>query len=47
MTSSDLFSHPDEPQFVPNRERSDEPVQVPAFSDGPRNDSTADTPPPS
>ena len=45
MTSSDLFSHPDEPEFVPKRERPAEPVQPPAFSDRPRNDSTADTPP--
>jgi hypothetical protein len=45
MTSSDLFSHPEEPEFIPNREHSTEPVQAPAFSDRPRKDSTADTPP--
>jgi hypothetical protein len=44
MKSSDLFSHPHKPEFVPDSERSAEPVQAPAFSD--RNDSTvADTPP--
>jgi hypothetical protein len=43
MKSSDLFSHPDEPEFVANSGRSDDPVHVPAFSD--RNDSTAATPP--
>ena len=45
MESSDLFSHPYEPEVVPNTERSTDPVQPPAFSDRPRNDSTADTPP--
>jgi hypothetical protein len=43
MKSSDLFSHPDEPEYVANSERSDEPVHVPAFSD--RTDSTSNTPP--
>jgi hypothetical protein len=38
MNSSDLFSHPDEPEVVPNRDASNEPVQPPAFSDRPRND---------
>jgi hypothetical protein len=45
MESSDLFSHPYEPEVVPNREAASEPVQAPAFSDRPHNDSTADTPP--
>jgi hypothetical protein len=43
MESSDLFSHPYEPEFFANKERSDEPVQAPTFSD--KNNSTADTPP--
>jgi hypothetical protein len=43
MNSSDLFSHPYEPEVVPDREASSEPVQAPAFSD--RDDSTADKPP--
>jgi hypothetical protein len=45
MESSDLFSHPYEPEAVADRERSTEPVEAPAFSDRPRNNSTADTPP--
>ena len=45
MESSGLFSHPHQPEVVPERERSTEPVQAPAFSDRPRNDATADTPP--
>jgi len=45
MESSDLFSHPYEPEAVPNREAFNEPVQAPVFSDRPRKDSTADTPP--
>jgi hypothetical protein len=43
MNSSDLFSHPYEPEAVVSKERSAEPVQAPVFSD--RDDSTADTPP--
>ena len=43
MESSDLFSHPYQPEAVPNREAS-EPVQAPVFSDRHRKDSTADTP---
>ena len=45
MESSGLFSHPHQPEVVPESERSTEPVQAPVFSDRPRNDSTADTPP--
>jgi hypothetical protein len=33
MKSSDLFSHPEKPEFVSNTERSTEPVQAPTFSD--------------
>jgi hypothetical protein len=45
MESSDLFSHPYQPEAVPTGDRSTEPVQAPVFSDRPGNDSTADTPP--
>jgi hypothetical protein len=45
MKPSDLFSHLDEPEVVSNTERDSEPVQFPAFSDGPQRDSTATTPP--
>ena len=45
MESSDLFSHPYQPEAVPSGDRSTEPVQAPVFSDRPGNDSTADTPP--
>jgi hypothetical protein len=43
MNSSELFSHPYEPEAVANNERSTEPVQAPVFSD--REGSKADTPP--
>lgn len=43
MESSDLFSHPHQPEAV-NREAFTEPVQAPVFSDRPQ-DSTPDTPP--
>jgi hypothetical protein len=45
METSDLFSHPYQPEAVPAGDRSTEPVQAPVFSDHPRKDSTADTPP--
>ena len=45
MESSDLFSHPYVPVAFPDREAGNEPVQAPAFSDRPHNDSTSDTPP--
>ena len=45
MKSSDLFSHPYEPEVVSNTERDWKPVQFPAFSDSPQRDSTATTPP--
>jgi hypothetical protein len=41
MESTDLFSHPYEPEAVPNTEASSEEVQVPTFSDGPQSDSPA------
>jgi hypothetical protein len=44
MDSSDLFSHPYEPEAIPDREAFTEPVEAPVFSDRPRKDSTADTP---
>ena len=43
MESSDLFSHPHQPEAV-NREAFTEPVQAPVFSDRPQ-DTTPDTPP--
>jgi len=43
MESSDLFSHPYQPE-AHDREAFTEPVQAPVFSDRPQ-DSTADTPP--
>jgi hypothetical protein len=45
MESSDLFSHPYEPETAPNAGQSTDPVQLPAFSDRPQSDKTADTPP--
>jgi len=45
MESSDLFSHPYEPEIAPNTGHSSDPVQPPAFSDRPQSDKTADTPP--
>lgn len=45
MTSSDLFSHPYEPEFFPNSERAAEPVKAPVFSDRDPSDSTSATPP--
>jgi hypothetical protein len=45
MKSSDLFSHPYEPEFVEKSDRSAEPVEAPAFSDRPQRDSTSATPP--
>jgi hypothetical protein len=46
MESTDLFSHPHEPEAVPNTELASEEVQHPAFSDLPQSDSPAATPPP-
>jgi len=45
MESSDLFSHPYEPEIAPNTGHSSDPVQPPTFSDRPQSDKTADTPP--
>ena len=44
MNSSELFSHPYQPEVSPNKEDSAEQVQAPVFSDRPGNDSTRDTP---
>jgi hypothetical protein len=44
METSDLFSHPYEPQPVSNGERSTEPTEAPAFSDRPETDSSAAKP---
>ena len=44
MTSSDLFSHPYEPEFMSYAERHSESVQPPSFSDSPHSDSAATTP---
>jgi hypothetical protein len=45
MESSDLFSHPYEPEAVPTPEASSEEVQVPAFSDLSQSHSPAAKPP--
>jgi hypothetical protein len=51
MESSDLFSHPHlfshpfEPEVVSKTDRDSEPVQLPTFSDAPKSNSTAATPP--
>jgi hypothetical protein len=45
MESSDLFSHPYEPEAVPTPEASSDEVQVPAFSDLSQSDSPAAKPP--
>ena len=45
MKSSDLFSHCDESKVVPHTGRESEPVQPPTFSDRPKSDSAATTPP--
>ena len=45
MESTDLFSHPYEPEAVPGTETSSEEVQVPAFSDLPQSDSRVAKPP--
>ncbi|MEO3761671.1 hypothetical protein ABGB19_25755 [Mycobacterium sp. B14F4] len=34
MESSDLFSHPQKPEFVSNKRSETEPVKNPEFSDG-------------
>ncbi len=38
MNSTDLFSHPDQPQVVQTTEASSEDVQDPVFSDLPQRD---------
>lgn len=47
MKSSDLFSHPYEPEDVSSTDPDSGPVQSPAFSDGPQRDSSATSRPPS
>ena len=44
MESSDLFSHPYEPQAVPTTETSSDEVQAPAFSDLAQSDSPVPKP---
>jgi hypothetical protein len=44
MNSSELFSHPYEPEVSPSKEDSEERVQAPVFSDRPGKESTRDTP---
>jgi hypothetical protein len=38
MESTDLFSHPEQPEFISNGESSPEPVEAPAFSDQPHRE---------
>jgi hypothetical protein len=45
MKSPDLFSHRYEPEAVSDTPRDSEPVQLPVFSDRPKSDSAAATPP--
>jgi hypothetical protein len=40
MDTSDLFSHPYEPESTSNTARNSEPVNAPVFSDSPHSDST-------
>jgi hypothetical protein len=44
MESSDLFSHPYEPEAVAKREANTEPTEMPAFSDRPEKNSSASKP---
>ena len=44
MKSSELFSHPYQPETAYDSERDSEPVQAPVFSDMPTKDSTASAP---
>jgi hypothetical protein len=37
MESSDLFSHPYEPEAASSADRNSEPVENPAFSDDPKS----------
>jgi hypothetical protein len=43
MESSDLFSHPHQPEFIANRDRAADPVEAPAFSDRIKSDSPPST----
>ncbi len=38
MDNSNLFSHPDAPEYVASGEASRKPVEYPTFSDGPDGD---------
>jgi len=44
MESSDLFSHPYEPEIVEKRESSKEPTENPTFSDRPQQETPASKP---
>lgn len=44
MESSDLFSHPYEPEAAYDTENDSEPVQAPVFSDLPKKKPTAPAP---
>ncbi len=46
MESSDLFSHPYEPEIVEKRESSKEPTENPTFSDRPQKETPASKPSP-
>lgn len=45
MTSSELFSHPYEPEPAVDTDHDSEPVQAPVFSDLPKKASPAAVPP--
>jgi hypothetical protein len=40
MDPSELFSHPQQPEFVSSRDRSKEPAESPTFSDRPESEQT-------
>ena len=44
MESSDLFSHPYEPEVIAKREANTEPTEMPTFSDRPQKDASASEP---
>jgi hypothetical protein len=37
MDPSELFSHPQQPEFVSSRDTSTEPAELPTFSDRPES----------
>jgi hypothetical protein len=45
METSNLFSHPDAPEFDPPGESSTEPAEYPTFSDRPEADAAVTTTP--